>query len=89
MNYSQMLRKAINNSNMSLSEIAAELRKHDLRTTKFHLSKLQNGKLPPAGDKLNDAIAKVLGIDPIEFKAAAYREKISPDVLEKLQSNSA
>ncbi|MER2107439.1 MAG: hypothetical protein ABS949_10920 [Solibacillus sp.] len=51
---------------------------------KSYLSKLQNNKIPPASDKVNEAIANLLCIDPLELKAAAYVEKIPNDVLEKI-----
>lgn len=90
MNYSKLLSNAIKESGLKLdeiSELVGELINN--RPTIGYLSRLKNGKVPPAGDKLNDALAQVLGVDPVELKAAAYREKISPDILKKLSSNSA
>jgi transcriptional regulator with XRE-family HTH domain len=84
MNYSELLKESITAVDLSLSQICRRLKAHGLNTNKTHLSKLQNGKLPPAGDKLNEALAKVLEIDPLDLKAAAYSEKIPADVLEHI-----
>jgi transcriptional regulator with XRE-family HTH domain len=80
-----LLKKSIAAADLSLSQICRRLKIHGLNTNKTHLSKLQNGKLPPAGDKLNEALAQVLEIDPIDLKTAAYKEKIPPEILEKLK----
>lgn len=89
MKYSTMLKTAINKADLTLSQISCQLDAHGLRATKSYLSKLQNGKLPPAGDKLNESLALILGLDPVELKAAAYKEKIPKDVLELLVSQIA
>ncbi|GGF72314.1 hypothetical protein GCM10010912_16790 [Paenibacillus albidus] len=84
MKYSTLLKNSINKECLTLGEIEEKLKDSGQKTNKAYISKLQNGKLPPAGDKLNDALAAVLNIDPVELKAAAYREKISSDVLERI-----
>lgn len=87
-NYSVILKKAIDESGLKLSNICEMV--GQITGTKpsiAYLSRLQNGKNPPAGDKINDALATVLKIDVIELKAAAYREKISPEILRKLAAN--
>jgi transcriptional regulator with XRE-family HTH domain len=89
-NYAETLSIAINESGLKLNKIAELI--EDItgsKPTKEYLSRLQNGRIPPAGDKLNGALALVLGIEPIELKAAAYREKIPEDVLEKLKESTA
>lgn len=86
MNYSILLKSAIDNSRLSLSEISSELKELGFSADKTYLSKLQNGRIPPASNKLNEAIAKILNVDALELKVAAYREKIPKDVLEKLIS---
>lgn len=88
MNYKELLGQAIDQSDLSLSKISMELNKLGFKSDKSYLSKLQNGKLPPAGDKFNEALAKVLGIDAIKLKTAAYREKIPEEVLEKLKDST-
>ncbi|WP_312145551.1 XRE family transcriptional regulator [Lysinibacillus capsici] len=82
--YSELLKSAINNSRLSLNEISQELKESGFSADKTYLSKLQNGRIPPASNKLNEALAKILHIDALELKVAAYREKIPQDVLEKL-----
>ncbi|WP_405131117.1 XRE family transcriptional regulator [Paenibacillus sp. FSL H8-0317] len=84
MKYAEIFRNYVRDSGLSLSQLCDLLHERGFKTTKSHLSKLQNGKLPPAGDKLNDALAEVLSVDPVELKVAAYREKISPEVLARL-----
>lgn len=87
MRYSSILQKAIDNADLSLAQISRRLEIYGLRTNKAHLSKLQNGKLPPAGDKLNDALANVLKVNSVELKAAAYIEKLPKEVLGYLRKN--
>jgi len=82
--YTEILKANIMASDLSLAQIARRLEKNGINIDKSYLSKLQNGKIPPAGERINDAIAEVLGIDKLELKVAAYREKIPQDVLEKL-----
>jgi len=84
--YSVLLKSAIDNSRLSLSEISHELREFGFSADKTYLSKLQNGRIPPASNKLNEALADILDVDALELKVAAYREKIPKDVLEKLIS---
>lgn len=86
MPYKDMLKSAIETKEKSLSEIAELLNQHGFKTKKAYLSKLQNGKVPPAGDELNHALALVLEVSPVELKAAAYREKIPADVLAQLNN---
>ncbi|QRG68560.1 helix-turn-helix domain-containing protein [Brevibacillus choshinensis] len=86
--YSELLSLAVSESGLKLNKIAEMIGEITGKSpTNEYLSRLQNGKTAPAGDKLNEAISKVLGIDPIELKAAAYREKIPAEVLAKLQSH--
>ncbi|AIQ17040.1 hypothetical protein H70357_10495 [Paenibacillus sp. FSL H7-0357] len=82
--YTKLLRKLIHDSNLSLSQISKLLQQKGLKTEKSYLSKLQNGKLSPASDQMNKALAEVLSSDPVELMAAAYREKIPPEVLKRL-----
>ncbi|AYK05296.1 MULTISPECIES: hypothetical protein [Brevibacillus] len=85
MKYSDILRQCIENSCLSLSQICNQLQKYGFKTNKGYLSKLQNGRIPPAGDELNDAISKVIGINAIKLKVAAYRERIPNDILKELK----
>ncbi|MEC0167418.1 XRE family transcriptional regulator [Paenibacillus graminis] len=88
MNYSTLLKNSIYKERLTLGEIEEKLKNFGQKTNKAYISKLQNGKLPPAGDRLNEALAIVLNIDPIDLKAAAYREKIPAEVLERINSNN-
>lgn len=86
--YAEILFSAITESGLKLEKIAELIgRLTGSPPSREYISKLQNGKTSPAGDKLNDALAKVLDIDPVELKVAAYREKIPADVLEKLRAD--
>lgn len=82
--YTELLKGYIQESALSLSKICELLRARGFKTQKSYLSKLQNGKLPPASDSMNRAIAEVLSGDPIDLMAAAYREKMPPEVLERI-----
>ncbi|MBP1309128.1 transcriptional regulator with XRE-family HTH domain [Paenibacillus sp. 1182] len=85
--YSRMLKSAIKRSGMSLTEIEVALRKLDVKTNRSYLSKLQNGNIEPAGDKINIAISSVLHIDPIEFRTLAYLEKIPTEIIEQIKKS--
>jgi transcriptional regulator with XRE-family HTH domain len=88
MNYADILNKAIYDSGFSLSQISKKLELLEVRANRGYLSKLKNGNTSPASDKMNHALAEVLKIDPIELQTAAYREKIPPEVLERLRTPS-
>ncbi|MCP3808435.1 hypothetical protein PPOLYM_03500 [Paenibacillus polymyxa] len=88
--YSELLANAIKKSGLKLDKICSLV--GDITgnvLTKHYLSKLQNGKTSPASDKLNDALATVLGVNPIELKASAYYEKIPHEILDHLNSIAA
>jgi transcriptional regulator with XRE-family HTH domain len=90
LDYAELLSKAINESGLKLNKITELI--EDIigsKPTKEYLSRLQNGRIAPASDRMNEALAKVLSVDPLELKAAAYREKIPEDVLEKLKVSTA
>ncbi|SCW40183.1 hypothetical protein SAMN04487970_1005181 [Paenibacillus tianmuensis] len=83
MNYASMLKSGIERNKISLMQVSFRLAKKDLCIDKAVLSKLQNGKLPPAKDEVNIALAEILGLDAIRFRLAAVRETI-PEELIKL-----
>lgn len=87
MKYHELIKNAINTHCFSLNKISILLRENGVKADKAYISRLQNGKIPPANDEINDALASVLKIDPVELKAAAYREKIPLDVLKELQKD--
>lgn len=85
MTYSSLLKGSIKESGLKLDKLSSlifELTGN--KPSKEYLSKLQNGKVPPAGEKLNKALAEILEIDQTELKVAAYKEKIPKDVLNHL-----
>lgn len=86
LSYSELLKKYIENSELSLSQIETKLREKGLSTNKAYISKLQNGKLPPAGDEINKALAEVLGGDEEELILVSYAEKapILKEIIDKL-----
>ncbi|ASA25391.1 transcriptional regulator [Paenibacillus donghaensis] len=86
--YTEKLQQYIRDSKLSLSQICKLLQSKGLKTEKSYLSKLQNGKLAPASDMMNKALAEVLSVDPVELMAAAYREKIPAEVLERIRGSA-
>ncbi|GGA49196.1 helix-turn-helix domain-containing protein [Paenibacillus physcomitrellae] len=84
--YSEILKKYIDDSGLSLSQIETLLREKGLSTNKAYISKLQNGKLPPAGDEINKALSEVLGGDEDELIWASYAEKspVLKEIVDKL-----
>lgn len=89
MNYSELLNEALEKRRISLRDVAEEVeRTSEIKIDYSYLSKLKSGNKPPASDKVNHALAIVLGIDPMELKEAAYREKIPADVLERINNTA-
>jgi hypothetical protein len=82
LNYADLLSSYISKSNMSLTQITDALKEKGYSSHKGYISKLQNGKLPPAGDDLNRALAEVTGGDPQKLIWAAHLEKIPKDMKE-------
>lgn len=78
MKYQDIVKKAIHSKRYSLSEVSTRLREQGIRADKAYLSKLQNGKIPAANDEINDALAKVLNIDPIELKILQQDPQAQP-----------
>ncbi|MBT2601247.1 MULTISPECIES: helix-turn-helix transcriptional regulator [unclassified Oceanobacillus] len=90
MRYSEMIRTAINNSGMKLETISELVDlKIGTKPSIYYLSRIQNGKVPPAGEKLNIALSQILNIDYTDLRLAAYKEKIPNDVLEQLINETA
>jgi transcriptional regulator with XRE-family HTH domain len=88
MRYADMLRQAIERQNLSLAQVLFRLAKRDICMDKSVLSKLQNGKLPPAKDETNIVLADALGIDPTEFRIAAAREILPESLFELIRDAS-
>ncbi|PAD36350.1 transcriptional regulator [Terribacillus saccharophilus] len=87
--YADKLKRAIFESGLSLNEISVLLKKRGFKTQKSYLSKLQNGRIPPASPNLNKALASVLALDYDDLQVAAYKEKIPKDILDRFSNTSA
>jgi len=86
MNYSELLQSYIKKSNLTLDEISEKLSSYKLSATKQYLSKLQNGKTPPASDELNRALAEITGGDAESLLLAGHIEKAPPEVQDQLRA---
>lgn len=82
--YYKIISDSIAEKQMSLRTISKLMENYGVIVDASYLSKIKNGKKTPASEDVNNALAKVLDIDPMELKVAAYREKIPKDVLEQL-----
>lgn len=74
MTYQQILKEGIERKGYSLTQVSFCLAKKDICIDKSVLSKLQNGKIPPAKDEVNIALAEILEIDIVAFRLAAAKE---------------
>lgn len=80
MNYAELLKSYIKNSRYTLEEISDALLKSKHSASVQYLSRLQNGKNPPASEELNKALADITGGDPKRLVWAAYIEKAPEDM---------
>lgn len=80
MNYADLLRTYIKKSRLTLDEISLKLKQQGIAATKPYLSKLQNGKTPPASEKLNHALADITGGDTQKLQLAAFIEKAPEEI---------
>ncbi|MFW5433276.1 LexA family transcriptional regulator [Paenibacillus apiarius] len=86
MNYYELLRKYISDSNLTLKEIAEKLKAYNYNVTKSYISQLQNGKTGnPAQDELNRALAEITGGDVEKLLLAAVIEKAPLEIKEKFK----
>lgn len=83
--YSAQLKQGIERKGISLAQVCFRLAKKDVFLDKAVLSKMQNGKHPPAKDDANMAIAEVLGIDPNKLRLAAAREILPESLIELIR----
>lgn len=83
MDYSKTLKNYIRKSGLSLSEISKQLKEKGFSTDKGYLSKLQNGKIPPAKEKLNISLAQILDVPSEKLINAAYLKK-APESVKRL-----
>jgi SOS-response transcriptional repressor LexA len=79
-NYSNLIKSYISKSGYKLDELSELLNEQGISATKEYLSRLQNGKRPPASDDLNIALAKLTGNDPNEIIISAYIEKAPENI---------
>jgi SOS regulatory protein LexA len=86
MKYHELLSSYISRSGLSLTQITNALNEKGFSSHKGYISKLQNGKVAPAGDELNKALAEVLEGDPDKLIWYAYVEK-APDVTREVLSS--
>lgn len=85
MDYADLLKLYIEQSRYTLDELSELLNKKHVSASKQYLSKLQNGRTPPASDELNRAIAEITGGDAEALVTAAYTEKAPEEIKESLQ----
>jgi len=80
MSYAATLAKMIQDSNLTLRQIAEQVKTHGVKVDPSYISKLQSGNQSPASDEINVALAKVCHSDPERLVFEAYLEK-APDVV--------
>ncbi|WP_194270758.1 LexA family transcriptional regulator [Fictibacillus phosphorivorans] len=85
MRYHDFLNTLIKNSGLSLTKIAELLRDRGYSVDKAYLSKLKNGKLPPAKEDFNEAIADILNGDTAKLISYGYLEN-APEEFKELLS---
>ncbi|MEK4141119.1 XRE family transcriptional regulator [Paenibacillus sp. FSL M7-0547] len=87
--YKDILEEAFKRKKLTLRKAIILLKENsNVELNYSYLSKLRSGNRSPASDKVNDALAQILEIDPIELKVAAYREKIPAEVLEHINNTA-
>lgn len=84
MKYSEILAGLIEDSGLSLGEIARRAKERGVKLDRSYLSKLKNGEVNPPSDEISNAIAEVLGVDPIKLIWAATIEKSHPSIKKSL-----
>ncbi|WP_379136068.1 hypothetical protein [Paenibacillus sp. sgz500958] len=88
MNYAELLKSFINRSKLTLDDISLELEKRGLSASKQYLSRLQNGKNPPASDALNRALAEITGGEIESLLLAGHIEK-APDEIKSILTEAS
>jgi hypothetical protein len=88
--YANMLSNAVVESGWSYYKIVEKCRTDGVPFSRSYLSKLCTGSMPPASDKINqalvDALSPVTGITYKDLSVAKYKEIVPKDVLEALAS---
>ena len=75
MKYAELLQSYIEQSRLTLDEISEKISEKGLTASKQYISKLQNGKTPPASEKLNTALAEILDGDVKKLEFLSFVEK--------------
>lgn len=86
MRYHTLLRKGIENKGLSLTQLTFRLAKKNICLDKSVISKMQNGKLPPARDEINIALAEILDLDVTQFRLAAAKEVLPKSLFELIKT---
>lgn len=86
MKYHTLLKRGIEKKGLSLTQISFRLAKKNICIDKSVISKLQNGKLPPARDEVNIALAEILELDVSQFRLAAAKEILPISLIELIKS---
>ncbi|MED3623229.1 MULTISPECIES: helix-turn-helix domain-containing protein [Neobacillus] len=86
MQYHDLLKKGIEKKGLSLTQISFRLAKKDICLDKSVISKLQNGKIPPARDEINIALAEILDLDIDQFRIAAAKEILPKSLYELIKT---
>ncbi|WP_117161189.1 hypothetical protein [Paraliobacillus sp. X-1268] len=83
MRYADLLSAYIKDSGFTLERLSKSLKDKNISVTREHLSRLRNGKVPPAGEELNRALAEVTNGDAEKLNWYAYIEK-APEGFKKV-----
>ena len=81
MAYKEVLSKMIKNSGVSLREISNRCKYFGVEVSSSYISQLQTGKLPPATEEVNVALANVCDVEAAELVIEGYLEK-APEIIE-------
>lgn len=80
MSYADLLSRYIEESELSLGEIAIKLSSKGLSIDRSYISKLKNGNKPPASEEVTRALAEVTGGDVQALLIAGHIEKAPKEV---------
>ncbi|MGG1639914.1 helix-turn-helix domain-containing protein [Paenibacillus sp. NRS-1782] len=88
MSYATLLKNAIKDADLSLGQICRRVNRNGLKLHPAVLSKMQNGKHPPARDEVNIALAQVLEIDVGRLRVEAIKQILPKDLIKLIQEVS-
>lgn len=78
MKYSDVLKNYLKKSGLTLDQISEKLKEYNLSATPHYLSRLQNGRVPPASDELNRALAEITEGELNKLVIAAQMDRLNP-----------